>query len=371
MSFRERIVSIFEGKPVDKIVWQPRIEKWYEARMKLDDMPVAYRNMSYLELCDRLKISPRYLPSVDKSRYIWETNAIRKIEGKEVNIRTKEDERNIYIEYSTPFGELNEIRRKTVYGISNYITEYPVKNEKDLKILRYILEQQRFEFCSDLFEKLDKEIGNRSLPIVVLPHAPLMRLILDFMGFERTVKMLWRQPEIIDHFIRIIEENDSKMEKIVRESPYRIVNFADNIHHDLCSPPLFRKYMLPNYQERTQEMHSAGKFCISHWDGYIGNLLSFVKETGLDALECVTPLPQGDVTLEQIHEALDGMVLMDGIPALLFLPWISNEELRDYARKVIEMFYPKLILGIGDLLPPNGDLEKVKVVGEVVEEYAT
>ncbi len=371
MRFRERIISTFEGKPTDKIVWQPRIEKWYEARVTLGDMPVRYRGMSYLEICDNLEISPRYFPSIDKSRHIWEKTAVNKIEGGDVKIETKESEDNIYIKYSTPLGELNEIRRKTVYGISNYTTDFPVKNEEDMKIMNYILEQEEFKFDPELFKKLDMKIGDRGVPIAVLPHAPLMRLMLDFMGFERTVKMLWTKRETTEDFLRSIEANDAKIEKAIKESPYRIVNFADNVHHDLCSPPLFKKYMLPNYQRRTREMHAAGKFCISHWDGYIKKLLPLVKETGLDALECVTCLPQGDVDLDEIQAALDGMVFMDVMAALWFLPWSSSEELRDYARKVIEMFQPRLILGIGDMLPPNGDIEKIRVVGEVVKEIAT
>ena len=44
------------------------------------------------------------LPSVDKSRHIWEKNTMRKIEGEDVRIETKENESNIYIKYSTPLG---------------------------------------------------------------------------------------------------------------------------------------------------------------------------------------------------------------------------------------------------------------------------
>ncbi len=39
----------------------------------------------------------------------------------------------------------------------------------------------------------------------------------------------------------------------------------------------------------------------------------------LDGIEAITPQPQGDVTLEEIKEALsDDMFLLDGIPAILF-----------------------------------------------------
>ena len=361
MSFRERIIATFEGRPVDKVVWQPRIEKWYEVNSKLGTIPEKYRGMSYLRLCEELGISPR--------RYRFQ-ETIRKIEGEDVEIKMLEDERNIYIKYLTPHGKLTETRRKTVSGTSYYITEHPVKSKEDVKVMKYILDQERFMFDHSLFKRLDSEVGDRTLPQIILPHTPLLRVILDLMGLERAIKMLWRERAVVEELIGAVEENDAKLESVVKESPFKLVNFGDNIHHDLCPPPFFERYVLPNYKRRTREMHAKGKFCISHWDGYIKDLLPYIKETGLDGLECVTPKPQGDVTLEEIKEAMDDLVLMDGIPAILFLPWSSEEELRSFARRVIEMFSPRLILGIGDLLPPNGDIEKIRVVGEVVEEYA-
>jgi len=33
------------------------------------------------------------------------------------------------------------------------------------------------------------------------------------------------------------------------------------------------------------------------------------------------------------------------------------------------MFTPRLIAGISDQLSPNGDIEKVRLVGEIINEY--
>jgi hypothetical protein len=37
-------------------------------------------------------------------------------------------------------------------------------------------------------------------------------------------------------------------------------------------------------------------------------------------------------------------------------------------KRLVELFYPRLILGISDELPPDGDIERVKLVGQLVEE---
>jgi hypothetical protein len=35
-------------------------------------------------------------------------------------------------------------------------------------------------------------------------------------------------------------------------------------------------------------------------------------------------------------------------------------------RELVDRFYPRLILGISDEIPPDGDIERVRRVGEMV-----
>ncbi len=166
-----------------------------------------------------------------------------------------------------------------------------------------------------------------------------------------------------------MEESDDEAYRVARNSPVKIINIRANITTDLCSPSLFKKYILPYYRRRTDELRKAGKFVTSHWDGNVKHLMPYVKQTGLDGLECVPPKPQGDVTLGELKQGLEDMVLVDGIPATLFLPEVSNEKVEEYAHRVLRLFSPQLIAGISDKLPPNGDIEKVKLVGEIVKNF--
>jgi len=106
---------------------------------------------------------------------------------------------------------------------------------------------------------------------------------------------------------------------------------------------------------------------VAHWDGRLKPLLQYARDTGLDGLECVTPLPQGDVSSEEIHSALGNMILIDGIPSILLLPWVEDAELEIFTRKLLRLFLPHLILGVADLVPPNADIEKIKLVTRLLE----
>jgi hypothetical protein len=357
----ERILATFEGKKTDRIVWQPRIDHWYDANKNIGTLPRKYQGKELLEIYDDLRASPR--------TYRFFTPAIKVIQGKSVETKVLEDEEKIVTTYATPSGKLREVQTRTVHGAATYRTEYLLKGVEDFRTMAYILENQEFEFDKQLYDEVSRMFGDRSEPIVNLPWASIQRLSVDWMGMEKTVLSLWKHREETDEFILKIHDNDSRRIDLVKKTPFKFVNFADNIDQDLISPPLFERYMLPWYKEKTRELHEARKICVSHWDGNIKRLLGYVRETGLDSLECVPPVPMGNVTLEELHEAMGGMVLFDGLPANHFLDMVSRKELEDFTKQILRLFSPRIILGISDQLPPNGDIEKVRMISEIVEQF--
>ena len=156
---------------------------------------------------------------------------------------------------------------------------------------------------------------------------------------------------------------------VINESPIQIINFGDNVHSGTLSPELFEKYVLPEYQLRCQRLHEAGKFVHAHFDGDNRGLLKYYKETGLDGIEAITPVPQGDVTLEEVKEALGDMYLIDGLPAIYFDEIFPEEVLVECVHKIIDLFAPNLILGISDEISSTGDIERIRLVGKIVDEY--
>jgi hypothetical protein len=362
----ERVLRVFRKQPVDKIVWQPRLELWYDVNKFCGTLPDRYRDKDMLEICDDLGTSPR--------TYFLFNRTIKCIEGRDVKLETKEDSQNVVTIYSTPKGELREVKKKTQHGLATdgvtpYPTEYFLKGIEDFEVMKYILGNQTFEFDRQLYEKLNMMIGDRAAPIVSIPFSPLPKITAWWMGFEKTSITILKHEREVENFLRTLEENDDKRIDVIKRSPIPIVNFDDSIDENLYPRPLFSKYILPYYQEKSHELRAAGKFCTAHWDGKIKSLLQYAKESGLNGLEALTPKPQGNVTLEEIHSAFDGMIVTDGIPAISFLPWASDRELEEFTHKILKMFSPNLILGVGDIVPPNADIEKVRLVTKIVEKF--
>ena len=190
------------------------------------------------------------------------------------------------------------------------------------------------------------------------------------MGIENAIYALFDWEETVTSYFRALDESHDRLINVINDSPIDIINLGENLHSSTMSPKLFEKYHLPGCQHRCERLHEAGKFVSSHWDGHCRPLLKYARETGLDGIEAITPQPQGDVSLEEVKEALgDDIFFLDGIPAIYFDKTYSVDILLDCTRKIIEMFAPRLVLGISDELSSTGDIELVRLIGQLVDEY--
>ncbi len=194
--------------------------------------------------------------------------------------------------------------------------------------------------------------------------------MIDSMGVEGTVYGLMDFPETMEEYFEACENNAMRMIDVIVDSPLEWLNFGDNIHGGVLSPQLFEKYVLPAYHRRNDVLHAAGKFTFAHWDGDCKPLLKYARECRLDGIEAITPVPQGDVTIDEIKEALgDEVFLVDGIPAILFDEIYPEEQLIATVKELIEKFAPRLILGISDEMSSTGNIERIKLVRDFVDEY--
>ncbi len=202
-----------------------------------------------------------------------------------------------------------------------------------------------------------------------MPRMNVQSLYIEKMGVEAGVYAIYDWTDTVEAYFRALEESHDRLIDVINASPIDIINFGENVHAHTLPPKWFEKYHLPACQRRCERLHAAGKFCHSHWDGDVGPLLPYAQETGLDGIEAITPQPQGDVTLEETKEALGDMFLLDGIPAVYFDETFPVETLVECTQQVIDLFAPNLVLGISDEISSTGDLERVRLVGEIVDEY--
>lgn len=388
----ERVARTFAHESVDQLAFSPRLYYWYWGNFKYLFAAPAFRGWARRFRRSPVPIPPQYWRKTQRQVYDYLGAAIRYAletlyvpvfwtfgvdvprwgpRNGHVKVRTtrgRTPTETIRF-FQTPRGTLRDATDRGA-GMGGHKTEYLVKHVADLDVLEYILDHARFHFSRPLFAVARRLLGSRGVPCQYLPHSPYQRCVLDLLGFERTIIFLRRYPARMHAFLEFLERNDDAMFARLARSPMKHLNFGENLDARLAPPRYFERYLLPHYQERVSQLHRAGKVCHVHVDGAIHDLLPYFRDLPFDGLEALTPHPQGDATLAEIHAAMgDEQILLDGIPAILFLPQYSLRPLEKCVEELLERFAPRLVVGVSDELPPNGDIRKVEVVGRMVREF--
>ena len=352
--------AVFKGEDPGGVLWQPRLEFWYSANKKKGTLP------SHLAASSLFDVYEYCLASI---RYYKGRNLKVRHEAVEVH-ETWETDRRLRTTWTTPVGSLTELIQYDELKLSHRRTEYRLKKPEDFKVLEYILRDERWYWDQEAYEKHMTQFARFGPLQFYFRRSPLQNLFIDEMGFENTIFAMNDYPDVIQRYMKAESDADDAMYDVLRDCPVQYLNFGENIDARMDPPNLWLEYLIPYYRRRTDQLHGAGKFVHIHIDGSMKPLLPHLRECPWDGIEAATPVPQGDVTLEEIKEAIGEMVLLDGIPALYFLPLYPEGELLRCVEKIVELFYPRLVLGISDEIPPDGDIERVRMVGKMLKDPA-
>lgn len=354
-NYEDMNLAIFKGLDPGGVLWQPRLEYWYETNKRRGTLPSHMVEFSLLDLYDYCHASIRYFVKPLKQQY-------KTVEVVERWLDNKSKEKI----FRTPFGELREVYHYDEIRLTSYPSEFRIKLEEDFKIQEYILSDEQWYWDQEEYDTAIENIEGRGAPQFYFRRSPVQGLFIENLGFEKTIYLMKDNPDILEQYKEAASAADDAMYKVICDSPVSILNFGENIDAHMVSPPIWEKHLLPYYRIRNQQLKEAGKFTHIHVDGAMKPLIEVISNSPFDGIEACTPLPQGDVTIEEIKQAVGNRVLLDGIPAIYFLPIFPLKEVINFVWQLVDGFQPRLVLGVSDELPPDADIERVKIVGEML-----
>ncbi|HNQ34680.1 MAG TPA: uroporphyrinogen decarboxylase family protein [bacterium] len=355
MTAREINLAVFEGRPVDRIPFQPRLETWYEwnraGKPYGAPFPEKYRGLSLRDIYDDLGAAPRYLYG------FWPVEEVNDVE---VRITVTENGDRRFRTIETPAGRLvSEYGRSSEGGWR--LVRHPVSDADEIESAIAFFRHTSYHFRPETFEAGSAFFGDRAQPQFYLPRGGYQALSIVWMGLEGLIYNLADRPGRVEALMAAIDDSyDTLYRELAAYGRARLVNFGENIDANIVSPRHFETYCLPFYEKRAGQLRAAGIRTHIHLDGSLRPLLKYLKFLPFDGLEALTPRPQGDVELEELRAAAGGKVLLDGIPAISFLPSCPEAEFQATVERVVKLFAPRLVLGASDEVPPAGEIERVR-----------
>jgi hypothetical protein len=354
MTFREMNRRIFHDQPTPHVLFQPRFEPWFLRHQERGTLPERFRDSDVYDAYDSLGVSMRYIA--------YSTGCPMPVRGRfdpAVNVHSHEDEKGMTVVHETPKGTLTSHYGRGEDGLRQ--DRHPVQNADDLEALLWLLERMTYEFDEDAFRAGAERMGDRGEPQFFVPRSPYQAMALDWMRYEDFAIAMMEASERFETAFQCIERAaDPLYEQLCGFDEAHIINFGENVDARLVPRAHFEEYLIPFYARRGGQLREAGKKLTIHLDGSLAPLLPVLSDIPVDGLEALTPHPQGDVTIEEIHGNMGDKILLDGIPAVLFLAEFPVEHLQACVEDLVNRFAPRLVLGISDELPMGAGPEAVE-----------
>ena len=362
MTRKELNLAIFEGT-ADRVLWQPRLETWIGHHGRHDTLPERFRGLDALGIYDKLGCSIRY-----GSRQGYEAY----YEPDDVERFTEDPDPHHHIEgIRFSAGELRTVYQNVIRDgeqTNSRIVEFPVKTVEELRVVTALVNRQRFRPDADRFREDAARIGHRAEPTLFTSSDGFTQLIKFWTGLPGACYLLADHPSDMDAYIEACGHCDDRLFDAVMTLPCRLFNLGDHTTNEFTPPPIVERYCLPRWRKLSSRLDEAGCFVHSHWDGNSRHILRYLQPSGLHAVEALTPEPMGDMTLDMIKDAVgDRLVVLDLIPAIFFLPSYPLDALLDFTRRVVDMFAPRLILGVSDEISQTGEIERIEAISELID----
>jgi len=366
MTQKQRILAAARGEHLDKPPFGARIDVWYNYHSSHNTLPEKYKGWSQTDIL-------RDQGAGAQCRFF----ALTKEEYQDMKVIEINEPPYITTEYRTPVGTVS---KKEIFDASEgpwlkYEVEKLFKNEKDYPVIKYVMEHTVPVDNFAAAYKVRDEVGEDGMVMTGAGGlwSPPQRVMREIIGYERFFYELADRPAEVEELIEVMKDLERRKLKIAIKCDLEIFNICANWSDDIQTP-VFKKYFTPWFQEVSDLLHAHGKLAMVHTDGEMRRLNPLLRETSIDVAEAITPAPQTRVTMREFRRELGGnIVIWGGIPSILFEPMYSDEEFDAYVKNLFKQMAPgyRFIVGMGDNLPFDSDINRVGRVVELIDKYGS
>jgi len=361
MTFRERLLAVFRGERPDHLPWFGDLGYWRHAHGLMGDLPEEYQgDEGYVRLHRDYHCG----------MYLGFTTVYGARSDADIKVEQQRDGDRIVTTYTAPFGSMTGVQVDMPFAATTAWIQYPVSKPEHLRIIRYMVEAQEVFPDYEAWLRGDEVTGDQGIHIAAIPRGGISSLLAEWCGVTGVSYLLADAKDEVEKTVEVMLQRNAKIIEVICGSPAPLVEFCDNLTGEVVTR-LFRDYQFDFYQEQIRKLHEHGKKTLSHVDGTLQGIVPLMAATGLDAAESVTPLPCGDVAVEDLRElAGPDLILFGGMPGAMFAPPFTADDIRRQVESIVAHHweYGKFVLGAADQVPPNADMGLVRLVGELCEE---
>ncbi len=175
-----------------------------------------------------------------------------------------------------------------------------------------------------------------------LPHGFMWMRLYYLRGFNNLMMDFAREdPRLYDLIDMVKEKNLKVIDKWLEIGPPDVMSFGDDLGAQdrmPIRPEMFRKYLIPAYEEMFGRIRDAGCHVRLHSDGYFLEVMDDLIDAGVTILN-----PQDRIHgLENLRDAIKGKVCIDlDIDRQHLMPHGSPEDIDQHIDRVVDILGSK------------------------------
>jgi uroporphyrinogen-III decarboxylase len=294
-----------------------------------------------------------------------------KQENPSVKTETRRENDLLITEQEIAGRRLRKVVRKIFNGEheSSVITEYPVKDPRDMETLEWLVEDSRTAGMDEAFTTMQCRVGEVGLVAPLVPATPIMRLIVSEMGLENFVFAWTDHRDKVERLLQKLHAQNMDYCRTVASSNCEAILSINDFSTRLLSPGLFEQYAVPALRDYTTICHATGKLYIDHACGHICEFLESYRHTGIDALHFLTPPPTGNTPFKVAREIWGEQITIMGAIDPVLLMQDSAQEVERLAHQMFDDVGSSRSFVFMSPSKPDIPEENIRILAKVAKEH--
>ena len=216
-----------------------------------------------------------------------------------------------------------------------------------------------------------KELGDNGIPLLAVERTAWQQLWVQWVNIE---DLSWHFLEHEDRLMRtvgLLEQRERRILECAAKVCPLFVDFPDNITAQMIGPDKFRRFCLPFYRELAGRLAESGGVACCHMDGNLKPLWELIGESGLRALDSLSPPPDNDTSVGEACRLWPAMRILINFPSSVHL--MDPERIRMHTREILKQGGDtgRLSIDISENVPPTAWRTSLPVIAEEIAAHGT
>lgn len=311
MTKRENLMRVLAGEEPAWVPFAMNFAQWFVHHTRFGTLPTELRGCgSYI---DAMKILGCDIFSRNLDGGYRERDTLLKVQEHDEPSATGPRRT---IAYETPYGRLEMVRTQQVALTTSHEESHFVKDwSRDGDAFRYLLEQRAYDWDEEVFDAVDRAVGDDGLVNVPVACTPLKMLHLNF-GLAYSCLFLMDEPDAAQALCDTYWAGVRPLvERLARHPRVASAILMDNVDTPFYPPDLARRYWAPYVKDAAALMRAHGKTLFVHACGKLAGLAPVFAECGVSGLEGIAHPPLGDWSAAAAQACHPGFLFIGGFGA--------------------------------------------------------